>query len=122
MRCLSVVGTMLAAMAGAPHAHSEAVSLDLDGPVDRQSVAYECRASADAQPTSLSVEYLNMPTNNLAILPVEGSPRLFVSSLSAAGAKYVSGEWVWWTKGPRGDLYTERRKESSETTVCRVTR
>ncbi|SMC36670.1 Membrane-bound inhibitor of C-type lysozyme [Fulvimarina manganoxydans] len=122
VRCLSVVGAMLVAIGGTPHAHSETVSLDLDGPVDRQSVAYECRASADAQPTSLSVEYLNMPTNNLAILPVEGSPRLFVSTLSASGAKYVSGEWVWWTKGPRGDLYSERRKESSETTVCRVTR
>ena len=121
-RSLSIVGALVVATAGADRTRAEPLSLDLDGPIDRQSGAYECRASADAKPTPLSVEYLNMPANNLAIVPIGGSPRLFVSTLSASGAKYVSGEWVWWTKGPRGDLYSERRTDSSQTTVCRVKR
>ncbi|MCC8396267.1 MliC family protein [Paraburkholderia sp. MMS20-SJTR3] len=42
---------------------------------------------------------------SFAVLPVKGTPMLFVNTVSASGAKYQAGSYTWWTKGPRANLY-----------------
>lgn len=118
----ALAGLAAFALPAAPlHAQeADEIVLKVDGPVDNQKVLYECRDAKNAEPEPLTVEYYNTPNNNLAVLEIDGTPRVFVSTLAAAGAKYVSGPDVWWTRGARGDLYDERRSDASETTVCRV--
>ncbi|KQT85202.1 MliC family protein [Aurantimonas sp. Leaf443] len=93
------------------------LTLELEGPAQRTRVAYACTNGPD-----LTVEYVNLPGNTMAILPVEGRATLFVGLLSASGAKYASGPYVWWTKGNRGDLYDERVGDPKQNVVCRVRR
>ena len=98
------------------------LTLELPGEAERTVVAYACRASADAEPEALSVEYINLPGNNFALLPIEGQATLFVQVLAGSGVQYVANDLVWWTKGPRGDLYSERATDPADRTVCRVQR
>ena len=99
-----------------------ALTLDLEGPAERTTVTYLCRDAAEAEPVEMAVEYINLPSNSLAILPVDGRQTLFVDVMSGSGAKYAAGAMVWWTKGRRGDLYSEMRSDPSQTTVCEVRR
>lgn len=98
------------------------LTLELPGAAERTTVAYGCKAGANAEETPLSVEYINLPGNNFALLPIDGQPTLFVGVLAGSGAKYVANDMVWWTKGPRGDLYSERTPDAADRTVCQVQR
>ena len=98
------------------------LTLDLPGTAERTTVAYACKTGAAADAEPLSVEYINLPDNNFALLPIEGKPTLFVGVLAGSGAKYVANDMVWWTKGPRGDLYSERAPDAADRTVCQVQR
>ncbi|SMX48799.1 MliC family protein [Maliponia aquimaris] len=56
---------------------------------------------------AFSVQYVNAGANALAILPIDGEDRIFVNVVSASGARYVSGAYVWWTKGDTATLENE---------------
>lgn len=73
------------------------------------SIAYSCD-DGDA----LSVQYVNAGANALAILPIDGEDRIFVNAVSASGARYVSGAYVWWTKGNAATLENELQAGSIE--------
>ncbi len=47
----------------------------------------------------LTARYFNSPDNQIAILRLDGKPLLFVTVLSASGARYAHGQHVWWTRG-----------------------
>lgn len=47
----------------------------------------------------LTARYFNSRDNQIAILRLDGKPLLFVTVLSASGARYAHGQYVWWTKG-----------------------
>jgi len=119
-RGVALGGVIVPLLVGAGTA--QALDLDLPGEAERTTVTYECRDSAEAEGWPLAVEYINLPGNNFAILPIDGRPTLFVSVISGSGAKYVAREKVWWTKGRRGDLFDVNRQDASETTVCRLKR
>ncbi|MCQ0988261.1 MliC family protein [Jiella marina] len=119
-RSFALGGLIVPLLLGAGPAHP--LDLDLPGEAERTIVTYECRDSAEAEPRPLAVEYINLPGNNFAVLPIDGRPTLFVSVISGSGAKYVAREKVWWTKGRRGDLFDVNRQDASETTVCRLKR
>jgi membrane-bound inhibitor of C-type lysozyme len=54
---------------------------------------------------TLSVAYVaTVDGDAFAYLTAEGRPHIFINVLAASGAKYVSGPYVWWTKGPTGNL------------------
>jgi len=54
----------------------------------------------------LQVTYWNAQNGqSFAVLPVNGTPMLFVNTISASGARYQAGSYTWWTKGPRANLY-----------------
>lgn len=76
------------------------VVLDLDGDVQRTVSRYECEG---AEP--FTVEYVNAKPVFLAFVPVNGEKLVFVNVIAASGARYASGQYVWWTRGPDADLY-----------------
>ena len=78
---------------------SAAVILNFAGNFERNVVRYDC---GQAEP--LTVDYVNAAPNFLAIVPIEGHKLVFVTVLSASGARYAAGEYEWWTKGDEATL------------------
>ena len=74
------------------------LSLPLDG-ATLNEVTYLCDRGA-----MVEVDYLNAEANSLALLPIDGQQRIFVNVISASGARYVSGEYEWWSKGRSATL------------------
>ena len=101
---------------------SAALSLDLPGNAQRTKVTYVCRASKEAAPVDMTVEYINLPGNTLALLPIDGKPTLFVDVVAGSGAQYVSGRTIWWTKGPGARLYDAVTKDFKAGSICEVKR
>lgn len=66
----------------------------------------------------LTVQYLNADPTYLAFVPVDGQKLLFVNVVSASGARYASGQYVWWTKGASADLYDETKGEDAKPVSC----
>jgi membrane-bound inhibitor of C-type lysozyme len=88
------------AMASGGADTSVQIILQLHGDAERRIVAYQCDG---IEP--FSVEYLNADPNFFAIVPMGDHSQIFVAVLSASGAKYAAGNYVWWTKGPEADFY-----------------
>lgn len=55
------------------------------GPADTSTVHYDC-----GQAGTRDVTYVNAPPNALALLAVEDGTRLFTTTISASGARYIS--------------------------------
>ena len=60
---------------------------------------YSCAGGAP-----FAVQYINAGENSLALIPVGGSERVFVATVSASGARYVAGAQEWWTKDDSATL------------------
>ncbi len=55
-----------------------------------------------------TVKYLNAGENHLAVLPLHGKSMVFANVISASGARYAAGRYIWWDAGDRGvTLYVE---------------
>lgn len=100
---LVTAGTAACAASG-PH-----LSISVgDGASNARTVAhYRC----DGQ--SMDVEYLNVEPDFLAIVPVDGLKRIFVQVMSASGARYASGQYIWWSKGKEASLYDQTKGEDA---------
>jgi len=85
--------TTVATVPTAPGA-SAALTLTLEsaGNVERRTAGYLCDNEQ-----ALSVQYINAAPNFLAIVPVEGQNLIFATTISASGARYVSGPYEWWS-------------------------
>ncbi len=110
LKCVAI-GAGLWLGAGAAQATDLTIHLAGAAPVSRHVVQFQCD-SAGAQlglpAGAFSVEYLNGAGNSLAILPIGGSSLIFANVVSASGARYASGRYVWWDAGSRGvHLYTD---------------
>jgi membrane-bound inhibitor of C-type lysozyme len=77
------------------------ITLGTTGDFERKSVTYGCAGEID----SLTVDYINAAPNYLAMIPLDGTVLVFNTVLSASGAKYAAGKYVWWNKGEESDLY-----------------
>lgn len=66
-------------------------------------VTYQC----DGQDEPWTVSYINAHPNFLALVPVEGETRVFVNVISGSGARYASGEYIWWSRGNDASFYNE---------------
>ncbi|MGN7870952.1 Membrane-bound lysozyme inhibitor of C-type lysozyme precursor [Paracoccus haematequi] len=93
----SILSALLLA-APATQATQTSVALPLDG-ATLQIVGFQC-----GKGTAFDVQYLNAGPNMLAILPIDGQQRIFVNVISGSGARYVSGQYEWWTKGGTATL------------------
>lgn len=75
------------------------LTLESDTDIERTSATYLC----DNEQV-LRVHYVNAAPNFLAIMPVDGETHIFATTISASGARYVSGPFEWWNKGDEGTL------------------
>jgi membrane-bound inhibitor of C-type lysozyme len=68
------------------------LTLESPGNIERSVVNYLCEDDS-----ALSVQYINAVPNFLAVVPVDGQNLVFASTISASGARYVSGPYEWWS-------------------------
>ncbi len=88
--------------------------LELDGNAQRDVMRYQCEGIEDA----FSVEYINAHPVFLAIVPIEDETLIFVNVISASGARYVSGQYEWWTRGNEATLADITADEDAEPIAC----
>ncbi|SIT40792.1 putative periplasmic protein [Paraburkholderia ribeironis] len=76
---------------------------------NRQTHKYTC-----ATGKILQVTYWNAANGqSFALVPVKGKQLLFVNTIAASGVKYQAGNYTWWTKGPRANLYDATKGENA---------
>lgn len=76
------------------------LSLTLTGNAEITTTTYNC----EGREGPLGVEYVNAAPNFLALIPVEDQTLVFVSVVTASGARYESGQYVWWNRGSEATL------------------
>lgn len=91
---------------------SAQVVLSLTGSFERNIVEYHCEG---LEP--FTVDFVNASPNFLAIVPIGPQKLVFVNVLSASGAKYVSGQFEFWTKGSEATL-TDLQVTEGGTLAC----
>lgn len=87
--------------------------LKLEGNAQRDVISYQC----DGIDEPMTVEYINAHPIFLAVVPIEGESLIFVNVISASGARYVSGQYEWWSKGNEVS-FTDAMAESDEPVSC----
>ena len=102
----------LTAPAGAVETALQLV-VELPGNAERNVVRYECDG---LEP--FTVDYVNAAPTFLALVPVEGESLLFVNVIAASGARYVSGQYEWWTQGSEATLTDVTAAEGTEPAAC----
>ena len=88
--------------------------LTLEGNAQRDVMS----SQSDGSDEPLTVESLKAQPNFLAIVPVDGERLIFVNVISGSGARYASGQYVWWTRGVEAQLYDEMAPEEAEPVSC----
>jgi membrane-bound inhibitor of C-type lysozyme len=103
MKTRSLLYTLMLMIPALAAATSESVSFPDVAVGNKQVRTYQCDGNK-----RLSVLYVNATNgDSFAYLPVDGTRHVFVTVMSGSGAKYASGPYVWWTKGPQGNLTRE---------------
>ncbi|WP_134438727.1 lysozyme inhibitor, partial [Pseudomonas aeruginosa] len=102
---LAAVPVVLVACGGSDDdkqtAQVDYLALPGDAKLDTRSVDYKCENGR-----KFTVQYLNKGDNSLAVVPVsDNSTLVFSNVISASGAKYAAGQYIWWTKGEEATLY-----------------
>lgn len=64
-----------------------------------------------------TVRYVNAGANALALLSLDGEERVFVNVISGSGARYASGQYVWWSRGDTATLENQMEEGSLKTCV-----
>ena len=85
------------------------LTLESQGNIERNMVAYLCDDER-----ALSVQYINAAPNFLAIVPVEEQNLVFATTISASGARYVSGPYEWWSHQGDATLRDLMQDEDAE--------
>ncbi len=111
MRRVAII-TAILITAAATFTLAENLTVRLPGvEVTRIRANFECGADGVALglPSGpFTVEYLNAGENHLALLPLHGKQLAFANVISASGARYAAGRYIWWDAGDRGvTLYAE---------------
>ena len=107
LACLCATGAFLMMLTGTAAFAGDApgISIDIENgsPNMRTTARYDCAGEA------VDVEYINVEPDHLAIVPVGGQKRIFALVMSGSGARYASGQYVWWSKGREASLYDEMK-------------
>lgn len=77
--------------------------LELPGDAEQTIARYECSGESELR----TVTYVNAAPNFLAIMDIEGETHIMASVIAGSGVRYVSGQYVWHTKGPEATLGNE---------------
>ncbi len=111
--CLPVLAFALTA-ASAQAEVSLSIPLDTGTTSNITTASYSCAGGAPFR-----VQYVNAGANSLAILPIEGETRIFVNVVSGSGARYASGQYIWWSKGETATLDNELEEGSLKDCVSK---
>lgn len=79
---------------------SAQVILQLQGDFQKTTHTYQCEGIE----SPFTVEFINAEPNFLAVVPVGPRKMVFVNVISASGAKYVAGQFEFWTQGAEATL------------------
>jgi membrane-bound inhibitor of C-type lysozyme len=93
------------------------------GKFERKTMKYQCDANGAKMglPAGVfEVEYLNETNNHLVVVPVKGSPKLFVTVPSGSGAKYAADQYVWWEAGGRGTTFQSGFPGTEASSECKA--
>lgn len=112
---LAAALSLAALPAGAVETSMQLV-LELEGNAQRDVTTYQCEGIEEP----MVVEYINAHPIFLAIVPVEGESLIFVNVISASGARYVSGQYEWWSRGNEA-FFTNAMTAEGETEAEPVT-
>jgi membrane-bound inhibitor of C-type lysozyme len=82
------------------------LTLDATSDIERRTIIYQCDNG-----DGFRVQYINAAPNFLAIVPVEGETHIYATTISASGARYVSGPYEWWDTGDEATLRDLRSGE-----------
>lgn len=107
VKCWKFLAAVLVASAALP-ARAEETAIEIAGG-ERNEVSYACDDGAARE-----VTYVNGAAQSFAVVPVDGAARIFVGIISGSGARYASGQFVWWTKGREATLYDLTRGEDGK--------
>lgn len=103
-----ILASIAALVTGAAHADvSLSIPLQTGATSSVTTASYSC---AGGEP--FRVQYVNAGVNALALLPVDGEERIFVNVISGSGARYASGQYIWWSKGESATLENEMEEGS----------
>jgi len=85
----------------APPTVQSAITLTLStgGNAEQRATPYTCEET-----DGFTVHYINAEPNFLALVPIDGRTMVFTAVMSGSGARYVAGEYEWWTQGPDATL------------------
>ena len=75
------------------------LGVSITGDAEVKSAKYDCTGH-----DPFIVQYVNAAPNFLALIPIDGQTMVFVNTISASGAKYEAGQYVWWNKGTDATL------------------
>ncbi|WMT87223.1 MliC family protein [Pelagibacterium sp. 26DY04] len=118
MKSLVVAAALsLAALPALAVETSMQLVLELEGNAQRDVTTYQC----DGIEEPMVVEYINAHPIFLAMVPVEGENLIFVNVISGSGARYVSGQYEWWTRGNEAffsDAMTAEGESEAEPVTC----
>ena len=93
------------------------------GKFESKTVKYQCDANGVKMglPAGVfEVEYLNETNNHLAVVPVKGSSKIFVTVPSGSGAKYAADQFVWWEAGRRGTTFQSGFPGTDASSECKT--
>lgn len=108
MRCATAIAGAMWWMGAAALAPVLAQDLTVRLPgvkITRIHASFECGAdgvSLGLPSGPFTVEYINAGENHLAVLPVHGKQLILANVISASGARYAAGRYIWWDAGDRG--------------------
>lgn len=91
---------------------SAQVVLSLQSSFERNIVEYQCEG---LEP--FKVDFINAQPNFLAIVPIGPNKLVFVNVLSGSGARYVAGQYEFWTKGADATL-TDLQADPQTPVAC----
>ena len=118
MKSLVVAAALsLAALPAGAVETSMQLVLELEGNAQRDVTTYQC----DGIEEPMVVEYINAHPIFLAMVPVEGENLIFVNVISGSGARYVSGQYEWWSRGNEAfftDAMTAEGESEAEPVTC----
>ena len=80
--------------------------------VSRRSVAYVCGDR------TLVAEYIDAGAVSLASLQIGSEYILAANVISASGARYAGGSYVWWIKGDEATLYWKTPEGEAPLLTC----
>lgn len=104
-RLLPALSLLLAACAAAPSEQPP-----LPGVHAQAVTVYRCAGNQRLSVTPLQGDN---GQSLVWLAPPGQAPLLFVATLAASGVRYQAERFVWWTKGPDGDLYDQTRGDAA---------